>query len=35
LVRHREIAHSEDLELLEVVGPADFVTRDVPAPAIP
>jgi len=35
LVRHREIAHSGDLELLEVVGPADFVTEDVPAPAIP
>jgi quercetin dioxygenase-like cupin family protein len=32
LVRHREIAHSEDLELLEITGPADFATQDVPAP---
>jgi len=32
-VRHREIAHSEDLEMLEVVGPAEFATEEVPAPA--
>lgn len=25
-IRHREIAHSEDLELLEIVLPADFKT---------
>ena len=33
MVKHREIAHSEDLELLEIVGPCEFATRDVPAPA--
>jgi quercetin dioxygenase-like cupin family protein len=32
LVRHREIAHSEDLELLEITGPAEFATKDVPSP---
>jgi mannose-6-phosphate isomerase-like protein (cupin superfamily) len=32
-VRHREIAHSEDLELLEITFPAEFETRDVPAPS--
>lgn len=32
LVRHREVEHSDDLELLEIIGPADFETRDVPAP---
>ncbi len=26
-IRHREIEHSEDLEILEVVAPADFVTE--------
>lgn len=26
-VRHREIGHSDDLELLEVTSPAEFVTR--------
>lgn len=25
-VRHREIAHSDDLEMLEVTSPAEFVT---------
>jgi mannose-6-phosphate isomerase-like protein (cupin superfamily) len=25
-IRHREIEHSEDLELLEIVSPADFQT---------
>ncbi|WP_246522809.1 cupin domain-containing protein [Neoroseomonas eburnea] len=33
LVRHREVEHSDDLELLEIVGPAEFATKDVPAPA--
>ena len=33
MVKHREIAHSEDLELLEIVGPAEFATRDVATPA--
>jgi mannose-6-phosphate isomerase-like protein (cupin superfamily) len=31
-VRHREIAHSEDLELLEITGPADFATAEVAGP---
>lgn len=28
-IRHREIAHSEDLELLEIVMPAEFATEEV------
>ena len=28
-IRHREIAHSRDVEMLEVVAPADFKTRAV------
>jgi mannose-6-phosphate isomerase-like protein (cupin superfamily) len=32
-IRHREIRHSRDLEMLEVVAPADFKSRDVAAPA--
>jgi len=31
-IRHREIACSEDFEVLEVVSPADFGTRVVEAP---
>jgi quercetin dioxygenase-like cupin family protein len=31
LIRHREIGHSEDVELLEIVMPADFATEEVPA----
>jgi quercetin dioxygenase-like cupin family protein len=27
-IRHREIEHSEDLELIEIVLPADFETRE-------
>jgi quercetin dioxygenase-like cupin family protein len=30
LIRHREVAHSEDLELLEITSPADFATAVVP-----
>lgn len=30
-IRHRELGHSEDLELLEIVMPADFETQEVPA----
>lgn len=26
-IRHREIEHSEDLELIEIVSPADFTTN--------
>lgn len=32
LIRHREIAHSDDVEILEIVGPAEFETRNVEAP---
>ncbi len=31
LIRHREIGHSEDVELLEIVMPADFATEEVAA----
>ena len=31
-VRHREVEHSDDLELLEVTSPAEFVTRETEAP---
>ena len=31
-IRHREIACSEDYEVLEIVSPANFQTRVVPAP---
>lgn len=33
-VRHREIAHSDDLELLEVTSPAEFATAMVDAPQL-
>jgi quercetin dioxygenase-like cupin family protein len=32
LVRHREVAHSDDLELLEITSPAEFVTEETTAP---
>jgi mannose-6-phosphate isomerase-like protein (cupin superfamily) len=32
LVRHVEVAHSDDLELLEVTSPAEFVTRTAAPP---
>jgi quercetin dioxygenase-like cupin family protein len=32
-IRHREIRHSRDLEMLEVVAPANFRTRDAAPPA--
>ena len=28
-IRHRELGHSEDVEMLEVVLPGDFTTREV------
>ena len=31
-IRHREVRHSDDLELLEIVSPAVFDTRDESAP---
>jgi len=30
-IRHRELRHSDDLELLEIVMPADFTTQEVDA----
>ncbi len=32
MIRHREIACSEDFEVLEIVSPADFATKTVDAP---
>jgi mannose-6-phosphate isomerase-like protein (cupin superfamily) len=32
-IKHREVACSEDFEVLEIVSPADFKTRIVEAPA--
>ena len=34
-IRHREIRHSKDIEMLEVVAPADFETLDARPPAKP
>jgi mannose-6-phosphate isomerase-like protein (cupin superfamily) len=31
-IRHREIRHSKNLEMIEIVGPAAFKTRSVPRP---
>jgi quercetin dioxygenase-like cupin family protein len=30
-IRHRELGHSEDVELLEIALPADFATEEVPS----
>ena len=30
-IRHREVGHSEDVEMLEIVIPADFKTEEVAA----
>ncbi len=32
-IKHREIACSDDFEVLEIVSPAEFATRNVAAPA--
>jgi quercetin dioxygenase-like cupin family protein len=32
-IRHREVRHSDDLELIEIISPADFATEDAEAPA--
>jgi quercetin dioxygenase-like cupin family protein len=32
-IRHREIAHSRDVEMLEIVAPASFKTASAEAPA--
>ena len=34
LVRHIEIAHSDDVEILEIVGPGEFETKVVETPKI-
>jgi quercetin dioxygenase-like cupin family protein len=34
-IRHREIRHSRDIEMLEIVSPAVFDTRDAKPPAAP
>lgn len=31
-IRHREVRHSDDLELIEIISPADFVTEDAEVP---
>lgn len=31
-IRHREIAHSDDLELIEITAPAEFATTEVAPP---
>ncbi len=31
-IKHREVAHSDDLELIEITGPAGFATAEVTAP---
>jgi len=31
-IKHREVRHSDDLELIEIVSPADFETAEVEAP---
>ena len=33
LVKHREVEHSEDMELVEITSPAEFETAVVDAPA--
>lgn len=32
-IRHREIRHSDDLELIEICSPAEFATTEVDAPS--
>lgn len=31
-IKHREVRHSDDLELIEIISPADFSTREADAP---
>jgi mannose-6-phosphate isomerase-like protein (cupin superfamily) len=31
-IRHREVEHSDELELIEITSPAEFATATVPAP---
>jgi hypothetical protein len=30
-IRHREVGHSDDVEMLEIVMPGDFTTHEVDA----
>jgi uncharacterized RmlC-like cupin family protein len=30
-IRHREVGHSDDVEMLEIAMPADFTTEEVPS----
>lgn len=32
-IKHREVRHSDDLELIEIISPAEFATSDEDAPA--
>jgi quercetin dioxygenase-like cupin family protein len=32
-IRHREVRHSDDMELIEITSPADFATEEVDRPA--
>jgi len=32
-IRHREVRHSDDMELIEITSPADFTTEEVDPPA--
>src|SRR3546814_8276825 len=34
-IRHRELRHSDDMELIEITAPAEFTTADADAPAYP
>lgn len=34
-IRHREVGHSEDIEMLEIVLPADFKTEEVESVEVP
>lgn len=31
-IKHREVRHSDDMELIEIISPADFDTHDADAP---
>ena len=31
-IKHREVKHSDDMELIEITSPADFATREEDAP---
>ena len=31
-IKHREVRHSDDMELIEIISPAEFDTRDEAAP---